>query len=352
MRKKRRRRLKKSVKIFFAELIALAGLLTYHHYFQVQASIKPERLFCSEDVYMANYYRINFQYYQIEPDQLLENIKLPGVVWKQSDELSETDCQNYLNIIKDKEYLPFLILNQDVVYLEHLDDPVSVDPEKYIELIWSMENDVPTLRIEDGVNRSKDGEYNIVYRLLRGDEIADLKILKVKVETPTWKKKEREQEEKVQKFLDFAQSQVGKGCSGPLRYFGHDEKWCSEFVSYCAHMTGFVEDEGLFPKYSYCAQGIAFFKSKGNYHVKGDGYIPQPGDVVFFGSGGKSHTGIVKDVKGDVLYTIEGNASGRGDYHTKKAGAKVRRLSSGYVHSFGHPDWTHDLEEETEEKES
>ena len=124
---------------------------------------------------MANYYRINFQYYQIEPDQLLENVKLPGVVWKQSGKLSEEDSQNYLNIIKNKNYLPFITISEDEVYLEHLDDPVSIDPEKYIELIWSMENDVPTLRIEDGVNRNEDGEYNIVYRLLQGDEYAGAK---------------------------------------------------------------------------------------------------------------------------------------------------------------------------------
>lgn len=350
MRNKRRRRLRKQVKIVFAELAALAGLLSYHHFFQVEASANnKEKLFAAEDVYMANYYRINFQYYQIEPDQLLETVKLPGVVWKKTGDFTDEDYQNYLGVIKEKNYAPFMKITQDEIFLEHLDDPVSIDPEAFIRIIWSMENEVPTLRIEDGVNRDEDGEYNIVYRLLNGDEVVDLKILKVTVETPEWKKKEREREAKIERLLKFAESQVGKGPSAPLRYFGHDEPWCSEYVAYCAHMAGLVEEEGLYPKYSYAAQGIAFFKARGNYHIKGDGYTPQPGDVVFFGKGGTTHSGIVKAVSGDVLYTFEGNTIGRGDYHNKKAGARVRRLSSGYVHSFGHPDWDHELDKDESE---
>ena len=286
-------------------------------------------------------------FYPLSP--IIQNAELlSGKIWINNG-ISQSLMDDINEEIKENGSSAILLLSDEEIRIEHLDEPVEFDPMDYISLVWSDTDVIPSIRIDTNINKEEDGEYKAKYYLETNDKVIAEGEFRIKVETPEWKIKEREElrrieerkrekEERIEKFISFAISQVGKGGDAPLAYFGNDEAWCSEFVSYCAHMVGLVEEVNIFPKYSYCAQGISFFKNNGRFHTKSSGYIPQRGDVVFFGSNGESHTGIVKNYSNGVIYTIEGNSTS-GDYHYSKTAEHKHNLSDGYVYGFGNPDF-------------
>lgn len=95
------------------------------------------------------------------------------------------------------------------------------------------------------------------------------------------------------------------------------------------------------------------FEGMGTWHSAGSGYIPQPGDAIFYNFKHKNHPkrtvdhiGIVKRVENGIIYTIEGNTGnsrvagnpakerdGDGVYH------KERRLTFKDIVGFGTPNW-------------
>lgn len=115
-------------------------------------------------------------------------------------------------------------------------------------------------------------------------------------------------------IVTVALSQVGNTGGEPYwRWYGFQSRveWCACFVSWCADQCGYIEN-GTFPKFSVCAtQGVPWFQSHGRW--KDAGYIPQPGDIIFFdwddgGQDGISdHVGIVEKTADGKVYTIEGN---------------------------------------------
>ena len=92
--------------------------------------------------------------------------------------------------------------------------------------------------------------------------------------------------------------------------------WCDMFVSWCA-MRGNVP-AAQFPRHCSCTEHVKLFAKMGRYQesmARGNSYIPQQGDVIFFynntryPSGSvKNHTGLVLYVEDGYVYTIEGNA--------------------------------------------
>ncbi len=79
--------------------------------------------------------------------------------------------------------------------------------------------------------------------------------------------------------------------------------WCHMFVSWCAYQAG---ESAAVPKTASCANGISFFKNKGQFKYRGK-YTPKRGDIIHFRNGG--HVGIVEKVKGSTVHTVEGNSS-------------------------------------------
>ena len=94
-------------------------------------------------------------------------------------------------------------------------------------------------------------------------------------------------------------------------YGMNGEPWCAIFVSWCADQAGILNT--LIPKFSGCTSGgRAWFQSHDRWKEKG--YIPSPGDLVFFDwdhSGDCDHVEIVEWVEsnGTTLHTIGGNTS-------------------------------------------
>ena len=142
--------------------------------------------------------------------------------------------------------------------------------------------------------------------------------------------------EGAQKLINIAKKEIGNNESDGthMKYetymgFGGNDPWCAMFVSWCANQAGFI-DSGIIPKYASCSTGVSWFQSKNAFHKEGSGYTPQPGDIVFFGPGGGSHTGIVVKSDANNVYTIEGNTS-------DMVAERTRPRATGYVYGYGTP---------------
>lgn len=113
-------------------------------------------------------------------------------------------------------------------------------------------------------------------------------------------------------LVEVARSQVGNRGGQPYwSWYGFPsrEPWCACFVSWCADQCGYLE-AGLLPRFSACEEGIGWFMERGLYHT--GGYMPKPGDLIFFdweGDGVSDHVGIVESVEAGAIHTIEGNSS-------------------------------------------
>ena len=116
-------------------------------------------------------------------------------------------------------------------------------------------------------------------------------------------------------IVTVALSQIGNVGGQPYWSwygFGSRVEWCACFVSWCANECGYIDD-GIFPKFSVCMDGVNWFKEKGRW-LDGD-VEPEPGMIIFFDwddengqDGIPDHVGIVEKVENGRIYTIEGNS--------------------------------------------
>jgi hypothetical protein len=115
-------------------------------------------------------------------------------------------------------------------------------------------------------------------------------------------------------------------------YYGHEVSdpdgkghlWCVVFIWWVMRKAGVPAT--VFPKVASVfkqpnANVRDFFKARDRFMSASS--MPKVGDLVIFKSPKKSHIGIVENVQGNTIFTVEGNASDR-----------VRRRS----YSRGHPD--------------
>ena len=154
-----------------------------------------------------------------------------------------------------------------------------------------------------------------------------------------------------QKVIDWALAQVGyhEEPGNRNKYAKHLDSipgfyngkkdgfaWCDVFVD-----DGFVVCYGVAgakellcqPDYSAgagCAFSAGYFRAKGRFHTG----KPETGDqiVVSYAEGEVSHTGIVVEVTGYSVVTVEGNTSD-GVYK------RSYPLSDGRICGYGRPDW-------------
>ena len=107
--------------------------------------------------------------------------------------------------------------------------------------------------------------------------------------------------------------------------------WCDVFVDWCFFKAyGAVEGQKIQcqsgPLGAGCIYSAQYYQQKGRYDKN-----PKVGDQVFFQSGGQiGHTGIVVEVTGNSIVTVEGNSS---DQVRKNTYLR----SNGYIAGFGHP---------------
>lgn len=116
-------------------------------------------------------------------------------------------------------------------------------------------------------------------------------------------------------IVSVAFSQLGNiGGEIYWRWYGYEQQvdWCACFVSWCANECGYI-DAGALPRFSSCTLGVRWFKEKGQW--RDGGYLPAPGDIIFFDwdkengqDGEPDHVGIVEKADSGMIYTIEGNS--------------------------------------------
>ena len=113
--------------------------------------------------------------------------------------------------------------------------------------------------------------------------------------------------------------------------------WCAASVSAWAQMLGLTEY--IFPECS-CNRMIKLYKSK-NQWVEDDTYVPDMGDILFYAWKDKGvgdceleadHVGIVKEVKNNVIYVIEGN-------YSKSVKIRQIKVNGKYIRGFATPDY-------------
>ena len=79
-----------------------------------------------------------------------------------------------------------------------------------------------------------------------------------------------------------------------------------------------------------CLYSAQYYKSAGRWHKN----APNPGDQIFFSYsvGEYSHTGIVEEVNGDTVTTIEGNSS-------DSVGRRSYNIGNLSIVGYGTPNW-------------
>lgn len=145
---------------------------------------------------------------------------------------------------------------------------------------------------------------------------------------------------KAQKIIEKAQKEIGvKECppnSNNVKYntwyYGHEVSgaaypWCAVFISWLFDGTGLVK------KTASCADMLEWFEAHSQI-VK----APAPGDIVFFrystNARRTNHVGLVVDVKGNTITTIEGNTSKDSN---DNGGRVMRRKRSGNIVGYARP---------------
>ena len=119
--------------------------------------------------------------------------------------------------------------------------------------------------------------------------------------------------------------------------------WCDIFVDWC-FIECFGYENTLKMLYQPTKSAGAGCRYSADYYRAHNAFyrVPNVGDQVFFGDyGNEGHTGIVIDVKGSIVATVEGNTSGGYGVDTNGDGVYIKRydISTHYIPGFGRPNW-------------
>ena len=121
---------------------------------------------------------------------------------------------------------------------------------------------------------------------------------------------------------------------------GSSYPWCCAFVSWL-----FREDQSLCKKSASCVDLLSWFEKHGRIVS-----VPKAGDIVFFkystNSRRTNHVGIVEDVNGKVIHTIEGNTSTTSN---DNGGRVMRRKRTGNIVAYARPLYSEDIKKSDEE---
>lgn len=120
--------------------------------------------------------------------------------------------------------------------------------------------------------------------------------------------------------------------------------WCDIFVDWC-FIECFGYEKALKMLYQPTKSAGAGCQYSANYYRAHNAFYRQPqvGDQVFFGDyGNEGHTGIVVEVSGNVITTVEGNTSGGYGVDANGDGVYLKQynFATTYIPGFGRPNWS------------
>ena len=151
-------------------------------------------------------------------------------------------------------------------------------------------------------------------------------------------------------LAEYAESDQNIGGVKYKNWYELDDNWCGMFVAYCADQCGYISS-GIIVKSASISESKAWYEARDEFQTKESGYIPMPGDIIYF-TNGMSHMGIVIEYDGstDHVIVIDGN-SGPSSTEIYHKGSRVCRHEyartmaaiSGYA-TPAYPDQVSDLE--------
>ena len=117
----------------------------------------------------------------------------------------------------------------------------------------------------------------------------------------------------------------------------YNDDWCDAFVTFLAIKTGAVD---LIGRECGVQRHIGIFKAKGIWIEDGT-ITPRPGDIITFNwdsgyqpnDGFSDHIGIVEQVVGNQIYTIEGNTD-------RAVRRRTYAIGNGYIRGFARPKYS------------
>ncbi|MDM1033820.1 CHAP domain-containing protein [Myroides odoratimimus] len=113
---------------------------------------------------------------------------------------------------------------------------------------------------------------------------------------------------------------------------GEGYAWCMAFVYWCVQEV--CNDYKLSNPLLKTGGVLNQWNSRANLHVS----TPQPGDIFIMDFGkGQGHTGIVIEVQGDSIVSIEGNTNdeaSREGYIVAKKKRKISSINKGFLRPF------------------
>ena len=150
-------------------------------------------------------------------------------------------------------------------------------------------------------------------------------------------------QEAKQKLVALARAEVGyhEGADNYNKYaddpritklYGwnvQNQPWCCTFVNWC-FLQAFDDIGGrmTYGGSAACATQASYYRAHGAFKTQ-----PEVGDQIFFYSGGGiNHTGIVVEVNGNAIRTVEGN-------YSDKVSQCTYVLGNSVIAGFGRPDW-------------
>ncbi|MEV4355133.1 CHAP domain-containing protein [Nonomuraea sp. NPDC049625] len=145
----------------------------------------------------------------------------------------------------------------------------------------------------------------------------------------------------TQRFIELLQRQLGYADKGASTKFGEwygsniefdadysSAPWCDMYISWAAHKLGYQAWVGQF---AWTVAHAKWFKEQHAW-----GKVPTPGALVFFDWSGSGkiddidHVGVVTKVRGDTIFTIEGNTDG--------GVVESKERSTSSVVGYGYPE--------------
>ena len=160
-------------------------------------------------------------------------------------------------------------------------------------------------------------------------------------------------QEAKNKLVALARSQVGyrEGANNYNKYaedpritqlYGwnvQNQPWCCTFVNWCfLNAFGTIGGRMTYGGSAACATQASYYKSNGAFTQS-----PAVGDQIFFYSGGGiNHTGIVVEVNGAAIRTVEGNYSDKVSLCTYTQGNSI-------IAGYGRPKWSLAADEAADE---
>ncbi|MEW5801406.1 MAG: peptidoglycan-binding protein [bacterium] len=184
--------------------------------------------------------------------------------------------------------------------LDQHGQPLEVDGQAGPLTWWSLTHPKPTIEIPCAID----------YRKMPPEEMGGSRLGRAALSTAIGE-------------LKCGACEVGGDNLGPWVHkylepcgLGEGNSWCASFVSWCFfHACGEEKNQMPFPYSPGARDLLRKFKNKGWACVAKNGYLPRPGDLVFWWrvrmDGWQGHVGLIHQLKDGMLYTIEGNRSPR-----------------------------------------